>query len=111
MKSSTPEIAATLHAEAMQWRAPAAWIVFQDEPDCPGKLVARLATEGATAYVLVADTLAELRTLLPRGLALSERQGADPPDVVECGSGTRSGAANAGSAGCTRASILCRDPK
>jgi hypothetical protein len=33
----------------------------QDGSDCPGKLVARLATERPTAYVLVANTLTELR--------------------------------------------------
>jgi hypothetical protein len=33
----TPEMAATLHAEALERRELPAWIVFRDESDYPGK--------------------------------------------------------------------------
>jgi hypothetical protein len=83
----TPEMAATLYAEAIERRELPAWIVFQDEPDYPGKVIARLATDTPTAYVLVADTLTELRAMLPLGLRVTKRQPADPPEVVEMWSG------------------------
>lgn len=79
----TPEMAATLYAEAIERRELPAWIVFRDEPGHPGKLIARLATDTPTAYVLVADTLTELRAMLPPGLTLTERQPADPLEAVE----------------------------
>ena len=59
------------------------WVVMQGMPEHPGKMVARLVTEDRTAYVLVADTLAELRAQLPPGLVRSERLSSDPPGVVE----------------------------
>jgi hypothetical protein len=37
----TPEMAITLHAEALARRELPAWIVFRDEPDYPGKVIAR----------------------------------------------------------------------
>src|SRR6185437_9616295 len=77
---TTPEMAATLYVEAIERRELPAWIVFQDEPDYPGKVIARLATDTPTAYVLVADTLTELRAVLLPGLTLTERQPADPPE-------------------------------
>ncbi len=60
-----------------------AWIVQHETPEHPGKYVARFATEHPTIYVLVADTLAEVQTMLPLGLNHSPRQPGDPPDVVE----------------------------
>jgi hypothetical protein len=84
----TPEMAATLHAEAIERHALSAWIVFRDGPGHPGKVIARLATDTPTPYVLVADTLAELRTRLPPGMAVTERQPADPPEVLELWFGT-----------------------
>ncbi len=59
------------------------WIVMCDEADYPGKGVARLANDAATVYVLIADTLAELHTMLPPGLKRTKRQPADPPEIVE----------------------------
>jgi len=79
----TAEMAATLYAEALERRELPAWIVFRDEPDYPGKVIARLATDTPTAYVLAADTLAELRAMLPPGLKVTKRHSADPPEVVE----------------------------
>lgn len=60
-----------------------AWIILHDPPDYSGKFVARFATIHPTVYVMQADTLAEIRTHLPPGLTRSERQLADPPEVVE----------------------------
>lgn len=57
----SPEIAAMLHAGALERRELPAWIVFRDEPDYPGKVVARFAADTSATPVLVADTLAELR--------------------------------------------------
>jgi hypothetical protein len=79
----TPEMATTLHAEAVQRRELPAWIVFRDEPNYPGKVIARLATDTPTAYVLAADTLAELRLILPRGLRVTKRHSVDPPEILE----------------------------
>jgi hypothetical protein len=38
-----------------------AWIVMREEEAYPGQFVARLATDVVTPYVLLADTLRELR--------------------------------------------------
>jgi hypothetical protein len=54
-----------------------------DPPDYPDRFVARLVTAAASPYILVADTLAEVRAALPHGLKRSARQPADLPDVVE----------------------------
>jgi hypothetical protein len=87
----TPEMAATLHAEAMERRQLPAWIVFRDEPDYPGKVIARFAIDTPTTSVLVADTLTELRAMLPPGLTVTERRSADPLEVVEMWFDTRDG--------------------
>jgi len=79
----TPETAATLHAEAIARRELPAWIVFRDEPDYPGKVIARFVIDTPTTSVLVADTLTELRAMLPPRLTVTERRSADPLDVVE----------------------------
>ena len=59
------------------------WIVMQEQRDYPGKIIARLSAGTPTPYVLVADTLAELQAQLPAGLVRSDRQPADPPEVLE----------------------------
>ena len=87
----TPEMAATLHAEAMERRQLPAWIVFRDEPDYPGKVIARFAIDTQTTSVLVADTLTELRAMLPPGLTVTERRSADQLEVVEMWFDTRDG--------------------
>jgi hypothetical protein len=87
----TPEMAVTLHAEGIQRRELPAWIVFQAEPDYPGKVIARFAIDTPTTSVLVADTLTELRAMLPPGLTVTERRSADPLEVVEMWFGTSDG--------------------
>jgi hypothetical protein len=58
-------------------------VVSAGEDEHHGKLVARMVTVSPSAYVLVAETLDELRVMLPPGLKRSERQPADPPGVIE----------------------------
>jgi hypothetical protein len=87
----TPEMAITLHAEALARRELPAWIVFRDEPDYPGKVIARFVIDTATTTVLVADTLTELRAMLPPGLRVTKRRSADPLEVVEMWFDTRDG--------------------
>jgi hypothetical protein len=71
-------------AEGIQADAPEfAWIIMRDQSEHPGKVIARFATMHPTVYVLVADTLAEIRQMLPPDLEQSERQPGDPPEVVE----------------------------
>ena len=72
-----------LHANACAAHALVAWVVTRDPPEHPGKFIARLVTDTPSSYVLMADTLAELRAKLPAGVACSDRQPADPPEVVE----------------------------
>jgi hypothetical protein len=74
----TAEIARQLHDEAMRTRGTAVWIVMDDWVAYPGKLMARLATMETTPYVLLADTLDEMRAALPPGLHHSDRTPADP---------------------------------
>jgi hypothetical protein len=74
--------AEALYADAYRTHPLAAWIVLRDQPQ-PGAFLARLATQAPTPYILLADTLAGLHAQLPPGLARSERQPADPPDLVE----------------------------
>jgi hypothetical protein len=56
---------------------------MEDQAAYPGKLMARLTTTEPTTYVLLADTLAKMRAVLPPGLHHSERTPADPDDLVE----------------------------
>ena len=79
----TPEMAATLHSEALLRRELPAWIVFRDEPDYPGNVIARFAVDAPTTPVLVADTIAELRAMLPSGLTRPKRHSVDPPEILE----------------------------
>jgi hypothetical protein len=72
-----------LHADACRDHALVAWVVMWDAPAYPEQFIARLATNAVCPYVLVADTLAGVQAQLPPGLVRSERQPADPPDVVE----------------------------
>jgi hypothetical protein len=60
-------------------------VVLWDLPAYPKRYAARLATSGPvpSPYLLLADTLAGIRNLLPPGLVRAERQPADPPEVVE----------------------------
>ncbi len=76
----TTEAAAELQSEAV---AMAAWVVMEKQPAYPGKVIARLTAGQPTAYLMVADTLAELRAALPSRLERSDRMPADPEEVVE----------------------------
>lgn len=62
------------------------WVVYDHPQDFPDHFVARL-WEGMdntpTATVLVADTLAELRDMLPPDLNGLERMEGDDPTIVE----------------------------
>jgi hypothetical protein len=60
-----------------------AWVVTHDEGTYRGQFVARLVTDAPTPYVLLADTLAGLHAQLPSGMGWSDRQPADPPEVLE----------------------------
>jgi hypothetical protein len=59
------------------------WVVSKEDPDYPGKVVARLVTGTSAPYTLVGDTLAELHAQLPPGLERSELQPSDPTDAAE----------------------------
>jgi len=67
----------------MRTRGMAMWIVMEDQAAYPGKLMARLVTTDPTPYVLLADTLDEMRASLPPGLHHSDRTPADPDGLVE----------------------------
>lgn len=65
-----------------------AWVVSNADLEHPGRFVARAHTADHHGGVylpgaLVADTLGELRTMLPVGLERHGRTSVDPPDVVE----------------------------
>ena len=76
-------MALSLFRDAVRAHPLAAWIVSKDEPGFPDRLVARLVTDGPTPYMLVADTLAQLRAQIPPRLARWGPTPADPPGVVE----------------------------
>ena len=78
-------MARALHADACRDHALVAWVVLWDLPAYPERYAARLATSGSppSPYLLLAETLASIRAMLPAGLVLSERMPADPPEVVE----------------------------
>lgn len=76
-------MARSLHNEAVRVHPLVAWGVMEDQSEHPGKLVARLIAPTPSAYVLVADTLAELRAQLPPGLTHSEPPPGGPLGVVE----------------------------
>jgi hypothetical protein len=79
----TPEMARAVQADALRGRPLVGWVVSAGEDEHHGKLVARMVTVLPSAFVLVADTLEELRAMLPPGLERSERQPVDPPVVIE----------------------------
>ena len=79
------DMARALHADACRGRALVAWAVLWDLPAYPDRYAARLVTsgQGMLPYLLLADSLAGIREMLPPGLVRSERMPADPPEVVE----------------------------
>jgi len=76
-------MARALHADACREHALVAWIVMWDAPGYPDRFAARLATDGPSPYLLLAETLGSIQAQLPPGLVRSERQLVDPPEVVE----------------------------
>ena len=78
-------MARALHADACRAHTAVAWVVLWDLPAYPERYAARLATSGQapSPYLLLADTLAGIRAMLPPGLTRSERMPVDPPEVVE----------------------------
>lgn len=65
-----------------------AWVVSSSDLEHPGRLTARAHTADHHGGVylpgaLIADTLDELRAMLPAGLTQHRRTSVDPPDVVE----------------------------
>ena len=76
-------MARALQADAIRTHPLVAWVVTRDEVAYPGEFVARLMTTEPTPYVILADTLARLQAQFPLGLTRTDRQSADPPEVVE----------------------------
>lgn len=76
-------MARSLHADACRDHALVAWVVLWDLPAYPERFAARLATSTASPYLMLAETLAGIREMLPPGLVRSERMPVDPPEVVE----------------------------
>jgi len=73
------------HADACRDHALVAWAVLWDLPAYPERFAARLVTSGPGpfSYLLLADTLAGVREMLPAGMKRSERMPGDPPEVEE----------------------------
>jgi hypothetical protein len=76
-------LARGVHADAVRRDPTVGWVVMRDHRDYPGKVVARLVTTVPSFFVLVADTLGELRSQLPSGLIRSEPVPNDLPGVIE----------------------------
>ena len=79
----TATMARSIQADAARKHPLVAWVVTRDEGTYRGQFVARLLTDAPTPYVLLADTLGELHAQLPSGMGWSDRQPADPPEVLE----------------------------
>ena len=78
-------MARSLHADACRDHALVAWVVMFDIPEWPERYAARLVTSGPPPfpYLLVANTLAGIRDMLPPGLERSERHPGEPSWMVE----------------------------
>jgi hypothetical protein len=76
-------MAQSIQADAARKHPLLAWVVTQDEGTYRGQFVARLVTDAPTVYLLLAETLGGLHAQLPSGMRWSDRQPADPPEVVE----------------------------
>lgn len=60
------------------------WTIYASPTDYPGKFVARrFEMDRPTSEVILADTLDEVRSLLPRGLTCIGRSSYDEPQIVE----------------------------
>jgi hypothetical protein len=60
-----------------------AWIVTVEPHEHRVRVAARLVASTPTPYLLLADSLADLREILPTGLERFERAPNDPPEVAE----------------------------
>src|SRR5690242_5354593 len=80
-----PTMARALQANACRDHTIVAWVVLWDLPAYPERYAARLVTSGQASapYLLLADTLAGIRAMLPPGMKRSERMPGDPPEAVE----------------------------
>ena len=78
-----PATARALQIDVARAHALSGWIVMRDPPDYPNKFAARLVAARPTPYVLLADSLDGLRAMLPPRLVRTDRQPAEPPEVVE----------------------------
>ncbi len=76
-------MALSIQKDAARKHPLVAWVVTRDEGTYYGQFVARLLTDAPTPYVLLGRTLGELHAQLPFGSRWSDRQPADPPEVVE----------------------------
>lgn len=76
-------MATAFHADVSRAHPLVGWAVMDGVSEYPGKLVGRMVTDMPSEYVLVADSLADLRAQLPPNLNRVERQAADPPNLVE----------------------------
>jgi hypothetical protein len=76
-------MAQALHLDACRSHALVGWVVMQDPPEYPDRIVARLVTDVPSPYLLIADTLAGIHDQIPSRLVRKGRQPIDPPDVVE----------------------------
>lgn len=84
----TPIDAQALQDDAIARDTWLVWVVTNTDLEHPGRLVARAHTADHHGGVylpgaLVANTLDELRAMLPTGLMRHDRTSMDPPDVVE----------------------------
>jgi len=84
----TPAEAQFLQNDATARGTWLAWVVSNADLEHLGRMVARAHTADHSGGVylpgaLVADTLGELRAMLPAGLARHGRTSVDPADVVE----------------------------
>lgn len=81
----TPSEAADLHYANRECLP--MWTITANPSDCPGRYVARLhltlPAPVVTNQAMVADTLHELRAMLPPGLICFQRDPSDDPVIVE----------------------------
>jgi hypothetical protein len=83
--SVRPALADAARGFACRDHAAVASMVLWDLPAHPEHYAAQLMTSGQAPwpYLLLADTLAGIRAMLPPGLTRSERMPSDPPEVIE----------------------------
>lgn len=83
---NTWEDACRLQSDSNKGRDLLMWTVYENPGDFPGKVVAKPSSLFAGTpvdFVLVADSLAGIRKMLPPGLVRIEREPNDDPVIVE----------------------------